>query len=55
MITFDRLVTAETEADHKVSLTFHQRVKRRLRVFTLDDVDVGIFTEGRQALQQGDK
>lgn len=55
MITFNQLVSTDLDAQHIVSLPFHQRVKGRLRIKTEDGLDAGIVTERGSELKSGDK
>lgn len=55
MITFNQRVLAETKAQHSVELTYHQRVKGRLRIKTKDGQDAGIFVERGSELKDGEK
>ncbi len=55
MITFSQRVSAERDAQHVVSLPYHQRVKGRLRIKTDDGLDAGIVSERGNELKDGDK
>lgn len=55
MIIFSQKVSQETQADHKVKLAFHQRVKGRLRITTEDGLEAGIVTTRGNELIPGEK
>lgn len=52
MIIFNEF-TEEHTADHQVSLTFHERIKGRLRITTDAGVDAGIQIDRGQVLANG--
>jgi urease accessory protein len=53
MLTFNELTNTAGKPDHRVSLTFHQRTKGRLRINTDEGVDAGISIERGQTLENG--
>lgn len=55
MMTFTELVSTEAEAQHSVALTYHQRVKGRLRITTDEGIVAGIVTKRGEELQHGMK
>ena len=54
MLLFNELTKTDA-ADHQVSLTFHERIKGRIRITTDTGVDAGIQIERGQVLQDGQK
>ncbi len=55
MLTFNQPVAADTKAQHIVELPYHQRVKGRLRIKTLEGQDAGIVIARGNELCDGDK
>lgn len=55
MITFTQAVPSTSEAQHRVALSYHQRIKGRLRITTAEGVEAGILIERGQLLDHGDK
>ena len=53
MLTFTELTNTDSKPEHRVSLTFHQRTKGRLRITTEQGVDAGISIERGQILENG--
>ena len=55
MITFSQRVSSDLDAQHVVSLPYHQRVKGRLRIKTSDGLDAGVVSDRGAELKDGDK
>ncbi len=55
MITFNEVVASDMPADYRVELSYHQRVKGRLRVQIAADLDAGIVSSRGEELRHGDK
>lgn len=54
MLLFTELTHSDV-TDHRVSLTFHERIKGRLRISTDAGVDAGIQIDRGQVLENGQK
>lgn len=55
MLTFTELTDTTAQAEHSVALTYHQRVKSRLRIETAAGNEAGIVLERGLVLSNGDK
>ena len=55
MMTFTKQVSSELPSRHTVVLSYHQRVKGRLRITTQQGQDAGILIERGNELKHGDK
>lgn len=54
MLLFNELTHSDV-SDHRVSLTYHERIKGRLRISTDSGVDAGIQIDRGQVLENGQK
>jgi urease accessory protein len=54
MLLFNEFTKSDT-VDHQVSLTFHERIKGRIRIATDDGVDAGIQIDRGHVLEDGQK
>ena len=52
MLLFNELTQSDS-TDHRVSLTFHERIKGRLRITTDTGIDAGIQIDRGQVLEDG--